>query len=427
MVNKSQLKKVANANYNLYNRKNDLSVIGRAFDLHINIRSKDTKSLSWRNTMIDLQRCREEIDKIDRQIVELFEQRMQVSKQVAEYKISTGKHVLDKEREQQKLNAVTSLVEGEFNRHGVRELFTQIMSMSRKLQYSMMTTQKEREFTKISSIPKSKETRVVFFGANGSYTEQAMEECFGKDITSFPADTFREVMAAVQDGRADYGVLPIENTTTGGITDSYDLLVEFQNHIVAEHVIKVEQALLALPGAKISDIRKVYSHPQGILQSRKFLEQYPNMEPIEEGSTAGCAKKVVAEQDITQAAIASVRAAKVYGLEVLAEHINYEDVNSTRFIIITNRREYCQGADKMSICFSLLHESGTLYNMLSHIIYNNLNMTKIESRPLAGKRFEYRFFLDFEGSIEDPGVINTLRGIEAEALDMKILGNYKSV
>lgn len=377
--------------------------------------------------MIDLQKCREEIDQIDQKIVDLFEKRMKVSMKVAEYKIGTGKQVLDQAREQQKLDAVEALVEGEFNRHGVREIFTQIMSMSRKLQYSMMTTEMKQEFTKINSLPTTKETKVVFFGVNGSYTEQAMEECFGQEITSFPASTFRDVMVAVQEGRADYGVLPIENTTTGGITDSYDLLVEFDHYIVAEHVIKVEQALLALPGARLADIKRVYSHPQGILQSRRFLEQYPDMEPIEEGSTAGCARKVLEEQDLHQAAIASVRAAKTYGLEVLAENINHEDVNSTRFIIITKRREYVEGADKMSICFSLLHESGTLYNMLSHIIYNNLNMTKIESRPLAGKKFEYRFFLDFEGNIEAPGVINTLRGIESEALEMKILGNYVSL
>lgn len=377
--------------------------------------------------MVDLQKCREEIDKIDKEIVELFEKRMKVSTAVAEYKINTGKQVLDKEREEQKLNAVENLVTNEYNRHGVRELFEQIMSMSRKLQYSMMTTQKDRGFKRIMNIPKTKDTKVVFFGVNGSYTEQAMEECFGNDIESFPAATFREVMAAVSEGRADYGVLPIENTTTGGIMDSYDLLMEFDNHIIAEHVIKVEQALLALPGAKLSDIKKVYSHAQGILQSRKFLEQYPQMETIEEGSTAGCAKKVLADQDKTHAAIASIRAAKTYGLEVLAPHINDEDTNSTRFIIISNKKEYCFDADKMSICFSLLHESGTLYNMLSHIIYNNLNMSKIESRPLAGKKFEYRFFVDFEGSIEDAGVINTLRGIEAEALEMKVLGNYRTV
>ncbi len=377
--------------------------------------------------MIDLQRSREEIDKIDAKIVELFEQRMKISKNVAEYKINTGKPVLDREREQQKLAGVERLASTDYNGLAVRELFSQIMSMSRKLQYTMMTYDQAREFQKITEIPKSKDTTIVYFGTKGSYSEQAMEEYFGSEVSSYGASSFYEVMSKVANGEADYGVLPIENTTTGGITDIYDLLVEFDNYIVAEHVLKIDQALLSLPGANLSEIRTVYSHPQGILQSRRFLEQYSNIKTIEYGSTAGCAKKVLEDGDITQAAIASIRAANTYGLEVLANNINYEAVNSTRFIIITKQRQFCEGSDKMSICFTLPHESGTLYSMLSHIIYNNLNMSKIESRPIPGKKFEYRFFVDFDGGIEEASVINTLRGIEAEALDIKILGNYVGV
>lgn len=376
---------------------------------------------------MDLMDCRNEIDKIDQQIVQLFEQRMDIAKKVAEYKKSIGKQVLDPAREQQKIEAVMALCCNDFNRHGVRELFTQIMSMSRKLQYAMIMENKDAPYEQILDLPKDENTKVIYFGTTGAYTEQAMEECFGTSVQSFSADTFREVMSAVKEGRADYGILPIENTTTGGITDSYDLLVEFDNYIVAEHVIKVNHALLALPGTELTDITTVYSHPQAIMQSKVFLEKYPNMKTVEHGSTAGCAKKIMLEVDKTKAAIGSVRAAKAYGLNILAEHINHEDTNSTRFIIITSKKQYKKGADKLSICFSLPHESGSLYNMLSHIIYNNLNMTKIESRPLAGRNFEYRFFVDFEGNIEDPAVINTLLGIEAEALEMKVLGNYKSM
>lgn len=377
--------------------------------------------------VIDLQRSREEIDKIDAKIVELFEQRMKISQNVAEYKINTGKPVLDREREKQKLDSVEKLASTEYNGQAVRELFSQIMSMSRKLQYTMMTYNQAGEFHKITEIPKNKETKVVYFGTKGSYSEQAMEEYFGTEITSFEAPSFYEVMSKVTNDEADYGVLPIENTTTGGITDIYDLLVEFDNYIVAEQVLKVDQALLSLSGANLSEIRTVYSHPQGILQSRKFLEQYPNIKTVEYGSTAGCAKKVLEDGDKTGAAIASIRAASTYGLEVLASNINYEEVNSTRFIIITKKRQFCEGSNKMSICFTLPHESGSLYSMLSHIIFNNLNMSKIESRPIPGKKFEYRFFVDFDGCIEEASVINTLRGIEAEALDIKVLGNYIGV
>lgn len=377
--------------------------------------------------MVDLKDSREEIDRIDREIVALFERRMQVAQDVAEYKRSIGKPVFDKEREEAKLAAVQALCTNDFNGHAVREVFQQLMSISRRYQYTLNNNGAGSGFDVLTELPKTKDVKVVFFGAPGSYSEQAMEECFGSCVQSFPAATFHEVMSAVREGRADFGVLPIENTTTGGITDSYDLLVEFDNYIVGEHVLKIDQALLGLPGAKLEEIRTVYSHEQGILQSRKFLERYPQMKAVENGSTAGCAKKVAEEKDPSQAAIASVRAAKKYGLCVLAEKINYEDTNATRFIVITSRKEHLKEADKVSICFSLPHETGSLYNMLSNIIYNDLNMTRIESRPLPGRNFEYRFFVDFEGSLQGAAVWNTLACIRAEALELKILGNYRTI
>ncbi len=377
--------------------------------------------------MVDLKDSREEIDRIDRQIVDLFERRMRVASDVAEYKRSIGKPIYDKEREQQKLETVRSLCSSEFNGHAIQEIFQQLMSISRRYQHKLNDGSGHNDFTERNALPDTPDTRVVYFGAPGSYSEQAMEECFGSGIRSFPAASFRDVMAAVKEGRADYGVLPIENTTTGGITDSYDLLVEFENYIVGEHVLRVSQALLGLPGASLSDIRTVYSHPQGILQSRKFLERYPDMRAEDSGSTAGSARKVAEEGDRTQAAIASARAAKTYGLEVLVENINSEDTNSTRFIVITNRREYLADAGKVSVCFSLPHRTGSLYRMLSNIIFNDLNMTKIESRPLAGRTFEYRFFVDFEGNLREAAVQNTLAGIRSEALEMRLLGNFRTL
>lgn len=377
--------------------------------------------------MIDLKDSREEIDRIDKQIVELFERRMGVAQDVAEYKRSIGKPVYDKEREQQKLAAVRGMCSNGFNGHAIQEIFRQLMSISRRYQMILNNPGEGEVFEVLDELPKGRETKVVFFGAPGSYSEQAMEECFGNKIQSFPAATFRDVMSAVKNGSADFGVLPIENTTTGGITDSYDLLVEFENYIVGEHVLKIDQALLGLPDAGLSDIRTVYSHPQGILQCRKFFEGNPLVRAVETGSTAGCAKKVAEEGDKSQAAIASIRAAQNYKLKVLAENINYEDGNSTRFIIITSRREHLKDAGKVGICFSLPHQTGSLYNMLSNIIYNDLNMTKIESRPLAGRNFEYRFFVDFEGNLGQADVKNTLNGIREEALEMRILGNYRTI
>ena len=230
-------------------------------------------------------------------------------------------------------------------------------------------------------------------------------------------------MEMVANGEAKYGVLPIENTSTGGITDIYDLLVDYDVTIVAEHVIKVEQDLLGLPGTKLEDIKMVYSHPQGLMQSAKFLEEHSYMSTKSYSSTSGAAKKVAEDGDRTQAAIASARAAKKFGLEILQKAVNFENQNYTRFIIITNQKVYLSNANKLSLCFEVKHQVGALYNMLANFYYNDLNLTKIESRPIENRQWEYRFFVDVEGNLNDPGVGNAIASIEEFASKLTILGN----
>jgi chorismate mutase/prephenate dehydratase len=208
------------------------------------------------------------------------------------------------------------------------------------------------------------------------------------------------------------------------VADNYDLLVDFENYIVGEQIIRCEHALLGLPGTKLEDIRKVYSHQQALSQCEEYLDRHREWQQIPYDNTARAAKKVADEKDKTQAAVGSKFAAELFGLEVLADHIYYNKANSTRFIIVTNQRIFRRDAQKISICFELPHNSGTLYNILSHFIYNNLNMNKIESRPITGRNWEYRFFVDFDGNLNDSAVKNALRGIREEAINMKILGNY---
>lgn len=374
---------------------------------------------------MDLLELREKIDAIDAQIVELYEQRMDVSRQVAEYKIGTGKKVFDKQREQEKLAKVKSLTHNEFNSHGIEELFEQIMSMSRKLQYQLLA-----ENGSLGKLPfigvdelETKKARVVFQGAEGAYSQAAMVQYFGDEINSFHVDTFREAMSAIDEGSADFAVLPIENSTAGIVNEIYDLLQEYENYIVGEQIIRIEHCLLGVPGTQLSDIRTVYSHPQSLMQSARFLENH-DWQQISMQNNAFAAKKVAEDQDKSHAAIAGEHAGKVYGLEVLQKGVNQSGTNSTRFIIVTNQKIFCKDAKKVSICFEVPHESGSLYHMLSHFIYNNLNMTKIESRPIEGRNWEYRFFIDFEGNLADSAVKNALRGLRDEARNMKILGNY---
>lgn len=374
---------------------------------------------------MDLLELREKIDKIDAQIVDLYEQRMEVSKQVAEYKIGTGKKVFDKQREVEKLEKVSSMTHNDFNAHGIQELFEQIMSMSRKLQYQMLTesgSMGKLPFIGVDDLETAK-ARVVFQGAPGAYSQAAMMQYFGDRVNCFHVDTFRDAMSAIEEGSADFAVLPIENSTAGIVNEIYDLLVEFENYIVGEQIIKIEHCLLGVPGGKKEDIRRVYSHPQSLMQSARYLQQY-DWQQISMQNNAFAAQKVASEGDMTQAAIAGEHAAKIYGLEVLEKGVNQSDSNSTRFIIVTNQKIFRKDAGKVSICFEVPHKSGSLYHMLSHFIYNNLNMTKIESRPIEDRNWEYRFFIDFEGNLADSAVKNALRGLREEARNMKILGNY---
>lgn len=348
--------------------------------------------------MEDLQELRKQIDQIDQEMVRLFEARMDVCRQVAEYKIANGKKVLDRSRELEKLDTLGGMAHNDFNRHGIRELFQQIMAMSRKLQYQLL----EKEgvsgslpFTRIDHIDR-KHCRVVYQGVEGAYQHQAALEYFGKDVNVFHMDTWKECMEAIKEGMADYAVLPIENSSAGEVNDIYDLLEEYENYIVGEQIIKIQHALLGVPGTKLEDIRTVFSHPQALMQCAGYLNRHPKWKQISLSNTAVAAEKAAQDGDKSQAAIAGEITAKLYGLEILEMPVNDCRFNSTRFIIVTNRKMYEKDARKVSICFELPHVSGSLYNILSHIIYNDLNMCKIESRPIPERNWEYHFFVDFE-------------------------------
>ena len=376
--------------------------------------------------MIDLQECRDEIDVIDSEIIRLFEKRMKVCEDVAEYKIRTGKKVLDPERERKKLEVLREKAHGEFNRLGAQELFQQIMAISRKRQYQLLNehgVEDDEKLEMVDHLPLENVT-VVFQGVEGAYSYAAMREYFSDEIRSFHVKTWRDAMEEVAEGRADYAVLPIENSTAGIVAGIYDLLAEYDLSIVGEQIIRPEHVLLGMPDASLEDITCVCSHPQALAQCGKYLEAHPGWKTREMENTAGSAKQVKEDGDKTQAAIASRQAGELYGLMILAENICYNGQNATRFIIVSKKPIYVKDAHKISIFFELPHESGTLYNMLSHIIYNGLNMTKIESRPIAGRTWEYRFFVDIEGNLSDPSIQNALKSVSEEAANMRILGNY---
>ena len=374
---------------------------------------------------MDLQEIRKELDVIDRQIVDLYEKRMKLCGDVAEYKISVGKPVYDGEREKQKLEAVRQMT-GEEYRQGASELFTQLMTISRRLQYRLLAEHGQTfdtGFQKIDRIP-VEGARVVYQGVEGAYSHEASMAYFGEDADAFHVRTWEEAMRAVEDGRADYGVLPIENSSAGAVSDNYDLLIKYHNCIVAEIFLPVKHALLGVPGESLEQIHTVFSHPQALMQCSEYLNSHGEWSQISVENTAVAAKKVLEEGDPSQAAVASEAAAKLYGLQILKSGINYNKDNVTRFIVVSRNRVYQKDAAKVSLCFELPHRSGTLYNMLSNFIYNNVNMRMIQSRPIPGRNWEYRFFVDIEGRLDEPAVANALKGVSEEAANLRILGNY---
>ncbi len=254
----------------------------------------------------DLSNLRNQIDEIDHQIVDLYEKRMKISEQVANYKIQTGKKVLDKEREKEKLKDLGALASTEYNKSGIVDLFQQIMSMSRKKQYQLLTEQgiiKKPEFKAVKELD-FKNAKIVFQGIKGAYTELAMKEYFGEKCDNFHVNTWKEAMEALKNNQADYAVFPYENSSAGIVAENFDLLVEYDNVIVGEQIIKIEHSIMGTLDATIDDIKTVYSHPQAFMQCSNYMEHNKNWQKKAMKNTAMAAQKIKEDNDKSKAAIA---------------------------------------------------------------------------------------------------------------------------
>ena len=375
---------------------------------------------------MDLKECRAKIDEIDKEIVRLYEERMEVSEQVADYKLSKGINVLDKNRESAKLDAVRALTHNDFNAKGIEELYNHIMSISRKRQYGIMEERGMRSRPSFMCVEKldTDNARIVYQGTEGAYSEEAAIRYFGQECERVHVDTFRDAMNLIDEGLADFAVLPIENSSAGIVSENYDLLNHFENYIVGTQVIAIHHCLAGIRGSSLDDITDVYSHEQAIMQSRDFLDKHRSITTHPYKNTALAAKKISGDGIRSQAAICSEHCAGLYGLDILEKEINYASRNATKFIIVTNQKIFLKDAKKVSICFEIPDRTGSLYHVLSLFYYNDVNMSHIESRPIPSRPGEYRFFVDFEGNLEDSSVRNALHGLREETVNMKVLGNY---
>lgn len=381
--------------------------------------------------MDELEKLREQIDGIDRQMVELFRQRMAVTAQVGRYKRERGLPVLDTARERQVLQNKIQLVDGEL-RPGVTTLFQTIMSISRRQQRDMTRERADNpglpRFVQALSGVRTpvEQPRVVFQGEPGAYSEQACVNFFGEGVQATGLPQFEDAFLALKKGRADYAVLPVENSSTGAIRQIYDLLAQYDFFLVGETTVKVDHCLMALPGATLDTITHVYSHEQGLMQSVRFLKQHPHWRQVPQSDTAGSAKMVAASGDLTKAALCSARAAQLYGLNILVRATNDSPHNTTRFVVVSPRMELRDGADIISTVFLLPHEAGSLHEILTIFAVHGLNLVKLESRPLPEHSWEYMFFLEFTGNLNTPEIADVLHELSQTTGDFRVLGNFVS-
>lgn len=267
--------------------------------------------------------------------------------------------------------------------------------------------------------------KIGYSGVEGSYSHHALLEYFGEDVRTAAYFTFKDVFDALEKDEISYGVIPIENSSTGSITEVYDLLGKYNLDIVGEQCIHIEHNLIGIKGAEISDIKEVYSKDQGFLQCSEFFNNYSGWKLVPYVNTARSAEYISKENSKDKACVASRKAAELFGLNILKENINNIKNNYTRFIIIGKNLEIDESCNKISIAIVLPHKVGSLYNVLKNFEENNLNMVKIESRPILDKSWEYFFYIDFNGSLLDNGTKKALEQIEEDSLWFKLLGNYR--
>ena len=381
--------------------------------------------------MDELQDLRRDIDAIDRELVELFRRRMDVTARVGAYKRSRGVPVLDQERERQVLQNKGELA-GEALRPAVITLYQTIMALSRRQQRDLMgqgadnpgvLRWREAQLNARSPVAAP---RVVYQGEPGAYSEQAALDLFGPGADTAGLEQFEDCFLALREGRADYAVLPIENSSTGAIRQIYDLLTQYECYVVGETAVKVEHCLMALPGATLGSITHVYSHEQGLFQCERYLNAHPGWKQVPQADTAGSAKMVADSGDLTRAAICSARAAQLYGLNILARGINHNTHNTTRFVVVSPKLELRPGADKISTLFVLPHQVGSLHEVLTVFAVHGLNMVKLESRPLPGQSWQYMFFLEFTGAPGDPAVDDALHELAQTTGEFRVLGWFPS-
>ncbi len=369
-----------------------------------------------------LEDIRKNIDSLDRELVPLLKKRMECSIQVAKIKSKEGLPVYHPEREQEILSKVTD-EGGEFGNY-IAAVYREIMGVSREAQQIEINDSSALAGQIVNAKDGIKENVVIACqGIEGAFSHIAAQNMHKKGEIKFYS-AFEDVFKAVEIGEATYGVIPVENSNAGSVSEVYDLILKYRYFIVSAAGLTVNENLLGVKGSKLEDIKKVYSHPQALAQSEEFIRQN-GITAVEYTNTAMAAKLVADKNDCSIGAIGSTLAAKLYGLEVIAPEIQTIKNNTTRFITISKQLIIPDNANKVSVVFSLPHAVGALQRILNRFCVNGLNLTKIESRTAKNGEFEYLFYLDFSGNLNDRKTISLISSLSKELPDFAFLGNFR--
>ena len=379
---------------------------------------------------MELSDYRTEIDRIDRQLTQLFAQRMEVAAGIGAYKKEHSLPVLDPARERKKLLDIAEQTPEELKEYAV-SLYSLLFELSRSYQNRLSAgetplTQSIR--AAIENTPQlfPERASVACQGVEGAYSQLACDKLFRLSNVLYFSN-FEAVFSAIENGLCRYGVIPVENSTAGSVNAVYDLMMHHNFRIVRSIRLKVDHNLLVKPGTRREDIREIYSHQQAISQCSAFLAQFPNAKVIPCENTAAAAKMVASSDRNDLAALSSRSCMKLYGLECLQSSVQDQDNNYTRFVCISKNLEIYPGADRTSIMAVLPHEPGSLYKLLSRFYALGINLNKLESRPIPGRDFEFMFYFDLETSVYSPRFLQLMGELPSLCEEFSYLGSYSEV
>ena len=379
---------------------------------------------------MDLKDLRGQIDRIDDELVKLFGQRMEVAAQIADYKKENNLPIFVPSREREKLLDVATKAGPDMENY-TRVLYSMLFELSRSYQSkrNIKTSALHQQITQaIENTPKlfPQAPMVACQGVEGAYSQIACEKMFKSPFIMY-FKNFEAVFNAIDQGLCQYGILPLENSTAGSVKKVYDLMIKHNFSIVRTFRLKVDHNLLAKKGAKLDGIREIYSHEQAINQCADFLSGLKNVKIIPVENTAVAAKMVAQSDRSDVAALSSRNCAELYGLECLAASIQDKGNNRTRFICISKNMEIYPGSDKTSIMMVLNHKPGALYKVLARLYVLGINVTKLESRPIPDRDFEFMFYFDLETSIYSEEFVQLMCELDELSEEFKYLGSYSEV